>query len=774
MARQPAAADFIRNIIDQDLASGTAERVIVRFPPEPNGFPHIGHAKSSTLNFGLAAEYKGRCHLRFDDTNPATEDQRYVDAIKRDLQWMGFDWGEHEYYASDYFETLFNWACKLILKGLAYVDDSPEEVIREMRGTVTTPGTESPYRNRASEENLELFEAMRAGAFADGSRVLRAKIDMAHPNMKMRDPLMYRIRHATHYRQGDAWCIYPFYDWAHGQSDAIEGVTHSICTLEFSTNRVLYDWYLDALEIAPRPYQYEFARLNLAYTITSKRKLLHLVREGIVDGWDDPRMPTLAGLRRRGVRPQAIKTFCNSIGTTKVDSISDPGLLEHCIRDDLNHRAPRILCVQDPLPITLTNWPEDRTEIISAPYWPHDVPRDGVRPVPFSGELLIERSDFSEKPPKGFRRLTPGGIVRLRHAYIIRCNHVEKDETGKVVRLHCEWIEGTRSGSNTMLKPKGTIHWVDARQSLPIIVRAYNRLFTHSVPGEDFLEALNPSSLIEYKDARIEPSIADDPREQRYQFTRLGFYWRDPEHIDNNLAVFNCIVTLRQAIHGHPEPAQVASKVEKPDEVARPHDAQLERQPKTATPAKNNSKSKQRPLTADEEQWLNKSGLSAATGLAIYGVPAASEFLEAASEHVSRVSVGNWMANQLLPALKGAPLSSLPFGPSEFAELVQLADSGKASTHEARAVLKLMLAGEGSPTKLLAGVQSSTVGDSEILSDIVGNVLSDHEDRVDAYLAGKTGLVGFFVGQVMMRTNGKADPRQTKALIEEELAGRAT
>ena len=774
MARQPAAADFIRTIIDRDLASGAFERVIVRFPPEPNGFPHIGHAKSSTLNFGLAAEYQGQCHLRFDDTNPATEDQRYVDAIKRDLQWMGFDWGEHEYYASDYFGTLFDWACKLILKGLAYVDDSPEDGIRGMRGTVTTPGTKSPYRNRAPEENLELFKAMRAGVFADGSRVLRAKIDMGHPNMKMRDPLMYRIRHATHYRQGDAWCIYPFYDWAHGQSDAIEGVTHSICTLEFATNRVLYDWFLDALEIAPRPYQYEFARLNLEYTITSKRKLLHLVQEGIVDGWDDPRMPTLAGLRRRGVRPRAIKTFCNSIGTTKVDSIHDPGLLEHCVRDDLNHRAPRVLCVQDPLPITLTNWPEDHEEIISAPYWPHDVPRDGVRSVPFSKELLIERSDFSEDPPKGFRRLTPGGIVRLRYAYIIRCNHVEKDERGNLVRLHCEWIEGTRSGSNTALKPKGTIHWVDAKRSLPVIVRAYDRLFAQAVPGDDFLEALNPSSLIEYKEARIEPSIADDPPEKRYQFTRLGFYWRDPELINSHPPVFNCIVTLRQAIQGQTKSSQHTLGVGRAVGAVLPRDSQSKPQPKTTTPAKSEPKSKQRPLSADEEHWLNQSGLNAATGLAIYGIPAAPEFLEAASEYVSRVSVGNWMANQLLPALKGAPLSSLPFGPSEFAELVRLADNGKASTHEARVVLKLMLAGEGSPTKLLTGVQASTVSDSEVLRDIIGNVLNDHEDRVHAYTAGKTGLLGFFVGQVMRRTNGKADPRQVKALVKEELAGSAT
>ena len=376
---EATARDFIRTIIDDDLRTGKRSKIITRFPPEPNGFPHIGHAKSITLNFGIALEYGGQCHLRFDDTNPATEDVQYVEAIKHAVRWLGFDWGTHEYYASDYFEQLYDWACVLIRKGLAYVDDHSEEEIRAYRGTVMRPGRLSPFRDRSPKENLDLFAQMRAGALPDGARVLRAKIDMAHRNMKMRDPLMYRIRHAHHYRQGDAWCIYPFYDWAHGQSDAIEGITHSICTLEFASNRTLYDWYLDALEIDPRPYQYEFARLNLGYTITSKRKLLELVRGGHVGGWDDPRMPTLAGAERRGVTPAAVRSFCKAVGTTKVDSINDPDLLDHHVRDDLNYTAPRVMCVLDPIRVTLTNYPSGQRETLEAPYWPRDVGREGTR-----------------------------------------------------------------------------------------------------------------------------------------------------------------------------------------------------------------------------------------------------------------------------------------------------------------------------------------------------------------------------------------------------------
>ena len=729
--------DFIRTIINKDLSGGKHTNIVVRFPPEPNGFLHIGHAKSSTLNFGLAAEYGGRCHLRFDDTNPETEDQKYVESIKHDLKWLGFDWGEHEYYASDYFETLFEWACALIQKDLAYVDDSPEDVIKMMRGTVTTPGTSSVNRNRSSEENLDRFHAMRQGKFKDGSCVLRAKIDLSHPNMKMRDPLMYRIRHATHYRRGDQWCIYPFYDWAHGQSDAIEGVTHSICTLEFAPNRVLYDWYLDALEINPRPQQYEFARLNLEYTVTSKRKLLRLVEENIVDGWNDPRMPTLAGYRRRGVRSQAIRLFCESVGTTKVDSTHDPALLEHCIRDDLNHHAPRVHCVQDPLPLTLTNCSKDQVEYLSAPYWPHDVPRKGTRDIPFSRELLIERGDFSEHPPKGYRRLTPGGIVRLRHACIIRCTDVKKNEAGQVEHLFCERIHQPDGE-----KPRGTIHWVDATYSVPVTVRVHSRMFTEAVPDGELTDMLAPSSLTEYTQARIEPSVSNDAPDQRYQFVRLGYYWRDPQ----SPSIFHCIVPLRDS----------SSKTKKHSKTAAPKTDP----PQTSQPV----------LTADEEEWLRKNQLSSAIGLAIYRVPGGRDFFEIASRSAPPTSVGNWMANHLLPTLGTNSLADLPFGPNKFAQLIQLSQHKKAGHHEIRTVLQSMFESDESPAELLTRVQDSIVQDPGTLKQVIGDVLKEYEDRVQAYANGKVGLLGFFVGQVMKQTKGKADPKQVQVLISEELS----
>ncbi len=746
MTQPLALNDFIRTIINEDLAAGRHEKIVVRFPPEPNGFLHIGHAKSSTLNFGLASEYGGRCHLRFDDTNPETEDQFYVDAIKNDLRWLGFDWGEHEYYASDYFETLYEWACILIHKGLAYVDDSHENVIRLTRGSVTTPGVHSDYRDRSPEENFELFQAMRAGEFEDGACVLRAKIDMSHPNMKMRDPLMYRIRHKSHYRRGDQWCIYPFYDWAHGQSDAIESVTHSICTLEFSANRVLYDWYLDALEIHPRPRQYEFARLNIDYHVTSKRQLIALVQEHVVDGWSDPRMPTLAGLRRRGVRPEPIRSFCKSVGTTRVDSTQDPQLLDHFIREDLNHLAPRVHCILDPLPVTLTNWPKDHVEALTASYWPHDIPREGAREIHMSREILIERSDFSEIPSKGFRRLTLDGIVRLRHGYIIRCNKVDKDDQGHVIRLHCEFIEGTLSGDTTCsLKPKGTIHWVDTTKSLGIIVRDYDRLLSDSCVHEDLWASLNPSSLIEYRHARIEPSIADDPSDLRYQFVRHGYYWRDPESTDHSLPVFNCIVRLRDSSSKSDTP--VDKKPEKPKPV-----------------------NQQRPLTTDEKQWLQRSGLGAAVGLAIYAVEGAVEFFESASLSAPEVSVGNWMANHLLPALSGRAISELPFTPNDFSELIQLADNEVGSAHEIRMVLKLMFDSNESPAQLLSDIQDSMIDEPEIIRPLISDVLNKYADRVTAYANGKVGLLGFFVGQVIQRVDGHVNPKQIQEMVSEELA----
>ncbi|GIV76830.1 MAG: glutamine--tRNA ligase [Litorilinea sp.] len=545
--------DFIRAIVEEDLRRGTyGGRVVTRFPPEPNGYLHIGHAKSICLNFGIAQEYGGVCHLRFDDTNPETEDMKYVEAIQRDVRWLGFDWGDKLFFASDYFEQLYDFAVQLIRAGKAYVDDLSEEEIREYRGTVNEPGRPSPYRDRSVEENLDLFARMRAGEFPDGARVLRAKIDMAHPNMKMRDPIMYRIRHARHYRRGNEWCIYPLYDWAHGQSDAIEGVTHSICTLEFENNRELYDWFLDNLGISPRPRQYEFARLNLDYTVMSKRKLLQLVEEGHVAGWDDPRMPTLAGMRRRGVTPEAIRTFCDRIGVARTNSRVDISLLEHCIRDDLNYRAPRVMCVLRPLKVVILNYPEDQVEELEASYWPHDVPKEGSRPVPFCRELYIEQDDFMEDPPKGFYRLAPGREVRLRYAYIIKCVDVVKDpETGQVVELHCTYDPDTRGGSTPDgRRVRGTIHWVSARHALPAEVRLYDRLFTVPNPddaeeGKTFKDYLNPNSLRVLHGCRIEPSVANDPPDTRYQFERQGYFIADSVDSRPGALVFNRIVELR-------------------------------------------------------------------------------------------------------------------------------------------------------------------------------------------------------------------------------------
>ncbi len=540
-------SNFIEEIIEEDLRSGRYDRVHTRFPPEPNGYLHIGHAKSICLNFGLAEKYGGLCNLRFDDTNPVKEEQEYIDAIKEDVRWLGFDWGDREYYASDYFEQLYEWAVELIKKGKAYVDDLSAEEIRQYRGTLTEPGKESPYRNRSVEENLELFQRMRAGEFPDGSKVLRAKIDMASPNLNLRDPVMYRILHARHHRTGEKWCIYPMYDWAHGQSDSIEGITHSICTLEFEDHRPLYDWFLDQLGIF-HPRQIEFARLNLSYTVMSKRMLNELVQGGYVNGWDDPRMPTLSGLRRRGYTPEAIRDFCTRIGVAKADSIVDISLLEHCIRDDLNKRAPRRMAVLRPLKVVIVNYPENQVEEMEAVNNPEDESM-GTRKVPFSRVLYIERDDFREDPPKKFFRLAPGREVRLRYAYYIKCVDVIKDENGEIVELHCTYDPETRGGwSKDGRKVKATLHWVSASHAVPIEVRLYDRLFNDPNPAghkdRDFKEFLNPESLETIPRAWAEPSLANARAGERFQFERLGYFVVDPDSTENQL-VFNRTVPLR-------------------------------------------------------------------------------------------------------------------------------------------------------------------------------------------------------------------------------------
>ena len=541
---------FIKNIIIEDLRRNKNDgRVHTRFPPEPNGYLHIGHAKSICLNFGLAAEFGGRCNLRFDDTNPSKEDTKYVEAIKADVRWLGFDWGDREYYASDYFNQLYEFALQLIKAGKAYVCDLSAEQIREYRGTLTEPGRNSPFRDRTIEENLDLFKRMRAGQFPDGTRTLRAKIDMASPNLNMRDPVMYRILHATHHRTGDEWCIYPTYDFAHGQSDSIEGITHSICTLEFEDHRPLYDWFLDQLGIH-HPQQIEFARLNLTHTALSKRKLLQLVEQGYVSGWDDPRMPTLAGLRRRGYTPEAIRTFCERIGVAKRNSTVDVAMLEHCLREDLNKIAPRVMAVLRPLRIVIENYPEQLVEEVDAVNNPED-PGMGTRKVPFSRVLYIEQDDFREDPPKGFFRLSPGREVRLRYAYIIKCVGVVKDaNTGAVVELRCTYDPTTKSGaSKTSRKVKATIHWVSEAHALGAEVRLYDHLFTTEDPddapeGSDWLANVNQASLERLTGCRLEASLASVKEGCLYQFERLGYFCVDRESAPGSL-VFNRTVTLR-------------------------------------------------------------------------------------------------------------------------------------------------------------------------------------------------------------------------------------
>ena len=555
--------DFIRQIVAEDIKTNKwGGRVVTRFPPEPNGYLHIGHAKSICLNFGIAAEFGGRCHLRFDDTNPEKEEQEYVNSIIEDVRWLGWDWGEHLYYGSDYFEQMYEYAVQLIKKGKAYVCDLTAEQTREYRGTLTEPGKDSPYRNRSVGENLDLFERMRAGEFPDGSRTLRARIDMAHPNLNMRDPVMYRILHASHHRTGDKWCIYPMYDWAHGFEDSIESITHSICTLEFENHRPLYDWFIDAVNEGRtddgsgpwgtrihHPQQIEFARLNLTYMVMSKRKLLNLVRERLVSGWDDPRMPTISGLRRRGYSPEAIREFCRRIGVNKFNSTVDIALLEHCLREDLNKTSSRVMAVLRPLKVIIDNYPEGRTEELDAVNNPED-PNTGTRKVPFSRELYIEREDFMEEPPKKFYRLAPGREVRLRYAYFITCTDVVKDEAGNIVELHCTYDPATRGGdAPDGRRVKSTLHWVSVRHALEAEVRLYDYLFTKEDPddvaeGEDFKSNLNPNSLEVLTSCRVEPSLAHAEPLSRYQFERLGYFCVDPDTTGSKL-VFNRTVTLK-------------------------------------------------------------------------------------------------------------------------------------------------------------------------------------------------------------------------------------
>ena len=759
--------DFIRSIIADDVKSNKHQgRVVTRFPPEPNGFLHVGHAKSIYLNFSAAATHRGVTHLRLDDTNPETEEEAYVEAIKTDIEWLGFDWGTHLYHASDYFDQLYLYAQELIEKSLAYVDSLSEDEIREYRGSVLQPGRDSPYRSRSISENLQLFAQMKAGDFSDGEQVLRAKIDMSSSNMLMRDPVLYRIRHATHYRTQDDWCIYPLYDFTHCLSDSIEGITHSICTLEFENNRDVYDWILDNLDIPqPQPQQYEFARLNLAFTVLSKRKLLQLVEGQFVDGWDDPRMPTIAGIRRRGVPAKAVRDFCKMIGVAKTENRVDLSSFEYAVRNELNYTAPRVMCVVDPLKVIITNYNESDTTYLDAPYFPEDVGKEGTRPLPFTREILIEQSDFEENPSKGFRRLSPGEEVRLRYGYIIKCERVIKNEEGEVSELHCSYDSKTKSGAPTnQRKVKGTIHWVSATESLPAEVRLYDRLFSVSNPedvDEDkhFTDHLNVDSLVVLKRSRIEVSVASDPPEMHYQFERVGNFISDSKDSRPNNLVYNRTVTLKDTWKSSQE-----NKKEQPAQV------EITSKKKQPSRAKNVIP---RPKPLSEQQlssannMIDQFGIPEGDATIFARNPTLMELFRSASEETDDYNaLSKWCINEIPKDIMDldSPLSGKSVG-----ELVKLRSLGKISSHSAKKILRVVANTGKSINEILEEETYAMIDDDQQLKDIVTEVIEGNEDAVQKYLSGKIQLLGFLVGQVMLETGGSADPNKTRALMESSL-----
>ncbi len=760
--------NFLHEIIDADLASGRHDRVATRFPPEPNGYLHIGHAKSICVNFGLARDFEGACHLRFDDTNPEAEEDEYVRSIQHDLRWLGFDWGEHLFFASDFFEEMYAGAEKLIGAGKAYVDSLDAEQISDYRGSLSEAGRPSPDRDRPIEENLDLFRRMRAGEFPDGSLVLRAKIDLAASNMKMRDPLLYRIRHAHHHRTGDAWCIYPMYDYAHCLEDAFEGITHSICTLEFENNRELYDWVVEHTGQPWVPRQYEFARLFLNYTVMSKRKLLRLVNEGHVSGWDDPRMPTLAAYRRGGVPAEAIRRFCEVIGVTKNNTMVDVGRLEHAIRDTLNHLAPRVMCVTRPLKVVLTNYPTGEVESLDASYWPRDVPKEGSRPVPFGRELYIERDDFAENPPKGFYRLAPGGEVRLRYGYVIRCDEVIRDADGEISALHCTYDPDTRGGQlPDGRKVKGTIHWVAAQTALPCEIRLYDRLFASDRPGDggrDITEDLNPDSL-HVLHGFVEPSVARDEPDTHYQFERVGYFWRDPVDGRGDALVFNRTVPLRDSWAKRQQLAPQETREATPSAHKR-----ADTRPTKRTPAEVRAEARVRdPALAARMDALVARGLSADDADVLTAAHDLAGFVEAALDAHDAPSTTRWATNVLLAELKETTVADIATDGATFGRLVALVDDGTLSSTAAKEVLSELLTDGGDPAEIVERRGLRQVSDTDALAATIDEVLAANPAQLASYRDGKTQLFGFFVGQVMRSSGGKANPKLVQQLLRERL-----
>ncbi|NKQ41120.1 MAG: glutamine--tRNA ligase/YqeY domain fusion protein [Sulfurovum sp.] len=743
--------DFLRSIVEEDLKSGKYREVATRFPPEPNGFPHIGHAKSICINFGIADDYQGHCNLRMDDTNPTTEDTKYVEALKDAVEWLGFDWGSSVYFTSDYFLQLYDYAVKLIKMGKAYVDSLDEEEIREYRGTITEHGRRSKYADRTIEENLNLLERMKKGEFKDGEHVLRAKIDMAAANIKMRDPLLYRIRNIKHFRTGDEWSIYPMYDFAHCLSDYIEGISHSICTLEFENNRAIYDWVLDELGLElPRPYQYEFARLAINYTVMSKRKLLKLVDGGQVSGWDDPRLPTIAGYKRRGYTPASILNFCDQIGITKANSMVDVSQLEFCIRDDLNKQVPRAMCVLDPLKVTIENY--DGYEDIDASYYPHDVPKEGSRKIPFSKEIYIEREDFIEKPPKGYFRLTMEQPVRLRHAYIITCKEVIRDTSGNIIEIKAEYHPKSKSGLDTSgIKVKSAIQWVSAKEAKKVEVRLYDRLFSAELP--EGVEDLNPNSLQVIKNALIEPAVIADRPDERFQFERQGYFYADPIDYRDEKPVFNKIVSLKDSWskkkkENNSEPRAQTTTIQIDGEVAPMNEAEQ----------------------TLFDKYTQKYGLNSEVANTLARDEQLSSFYEESLSILSSpVSLANIVSNEVARELKQMEVKELKFTAKHISELVKMLDDDTISNKIAKQVFEVMVKTGKTPIQIVEDKRLIQISDPSEIEPIIDKVIANNPDNVAKFKAGNSKLLGFFVGQVLKSTGGKANPKIVNQLVAKKL-----
>ncbi len=745
--------DFLRIKVEEDLKSGKYPEVVTRFPPEPNGFPHIGHAKSIVINFGIAADYQGHCNLRMDDTNPTTEDTKYVEALKDAVQWLGFNWGDSVHYTSNYFPKIYDYAIELIKMGKAYVDSLNEEEIREYRGTITQAGRRSKYAQRSIEENLDLFERMNKGEFKEGEHILRAKIDMGAANMKMRDPLLYRIRHAHHFRTQDKWCVYPMYDFAHCLSDYIEGVSHSICTLEFENNRDIYDWVLDTLKLEPpRPYQHEFARLGINYTVMSKRKLLELVNGNYVSGWDDPRLPTIAGYKRRGYTPESILNFCNQIGVAKANSMVDVSQLEFCIRDDLNTKVPRVMCVLNPLKVTIENY--EGTEEINASYYPHDVPKEGVRKLPFSKEIYIEREDFNENPPKGYYRLTPDQPVRLKHAYIITCKEVIKDTNGNIIEIKAEYNKDSKSGQDTSgIKVKSAIQWVDAKENKKVEVRLYDRLYSCEAP--EGIEDLNPNSLKVIKNALVEPAVINEKPDVRFQFEREGYFYADPVDYADENPVFNKIVGLKDSWGKKSDDRkpkekrkQVEKKVQVDGEVTPMNEAEQALFDKYTTELKLNNEVANT-LARDEKL--------------------AHFYEKTLSELNSPISLANIVVNEVARELKEKQISELKFTAIQIAGLVKMVDEETISSKIAKQVFEEMAKSGENPAEIVEAKGLVQISDPAIILPIIDEIIAKNPDNVEKFKAGNNKLLGFFVGQVLKTTGGKANPKVVNELVEQKL-----